>query len=105
MRVLVIGAGRMGSQIGCEYAIGGHVVTFVARDSAAAGTLVDAALEMSGRIGLFMADARHDVRSRILVTADPELDPAPDLVVESVRRIWRSRLPCSGRWPRRRRTR
>jgi 3-hydroxybutyryl-CoA dehydrogenase len=33
MRVVVIGAGRMGSQIGEEYAAGGHEVTFVTRSS------------------------------------------------------------------------
>jgi 3-hydroxybutyryl-CoA dehydrogenase len=33
MRVVVIGAGRMGSQIGEEYAAGGHEVTFVTRST------------------------------------------------------------------------
>src|SRR5919109_641215 len=36
MRVLVAGAGLMGSQIGCEYALGGHDVVLQARDLAAA---------------------------------------------------------------------
>jgi 3-hydroxybutyryl-CoA dehydrogenase len=42
MRVVVIGAGRMGSQIGEEYAAGGHEVTFVGRsgDHPAAADLV-----------------------------------------------------------------
>jgi ketopantoate reductase len=31
MKIAVVGAGRMGSQIGCEYAIDGHDVLFVAR--------------------------------------------------------------------------
>ena len=31
MRVLVVGAGLMGAQIGCEYALGAHDVTLTAR--------------------------------------------------------------------------
>ena len=31
MRVLVLGAGIMGAQVGCEYALGGHEVTLTAR--------------------------------------------------------------------------
>jgi 3-hydroxyacyl-CoA dehydrogenase len=34
MNVLIIGAGLMGSQISCEYAIGGHAVSVSSRDAA-----------------------------------------------------------------------
>ena len=36
MRVVVVGPGLMGAQIGVEYALGGHDVTFLARDAAKA---------------------------------------------------------------------
>ena len=52
MRVLVLGAGRMGAQIGCEYVCGGHDVTFAARDLDAAAARVEEALALASRLGL-----------------------------------------------------
>ena len=36
VRVAIIGAGLMGAQIGCEYALGGHDVVLHSRDADAA---------------------------------------------------------------------
>jgi 3-hydroxyacyl-CoA dehydrogenase len=81
MRVLVTGAGLMGAQIGCEYAIGGHTVRLVARDVAAARERAEEGLE-SDRLGLIASEPRADVRARVTITAEP--DPDCDLVIESL---------------------
>jgi 3-hydroxybutyryl-CoA dehydrogenase len=46
LRVLVIGAGRMGSQIGCEYALAGHTVRYRAPHPDAAEKRISAALDL-----------------------------------------------------------
>lgn len=71
----------MGAQIGCEYALGGHEVTLVARDSAAAGRRVEAALELVEEHDLGDAAA---ARGRLRVTAELGEAVACDLAVESV---------------------
>src|SRR5918992_1203463 len=45
MRVLVVGAGLMGAQIGCEYALGGHDVTLFARRAESVRLRVESAFE------------------------------------------------------------
>jgi 3-hydroxyacyl-CoA dehydrogenase len=83
MRVLVLGAGLMGAQIGCEYALGGHEVTLVARDLARVRRRVDAALQLVEDRGLSSAEAVAGARDRITIPA--EHDTAGwELVVESV---------------------
>jgi 3-hydroxybutyryl-CoA dehydrogenase len=82
MRVLVLGAGLMGAQIGCEYALGGHEVTLVARRvddvrrrvESAFATLLDLKLAL-----------RHEIDaagSRMRFASD--LEAPCDLVVESL---------------------
>jgi len=51
VNVLLIGAGRMGAQIGVEYLVAGHDVTFCARDTAAVTERVRAGLELVERLG------------------------------------------------------
>jgi 3-hydroxybutyryl-CoA dehydrogenase len=75
VRVLVLGAGLMGAQIGCEYVAGGHDVTFVARDGEAAAARVAKASALAGRLGL-------DLQGSYEISAVP--DEAADLVVESL---------------------
>jgi 3-hydroxyacyl-CoA dehydrogenase len=79
MRVLVLGAGLMGAQIGCEYALGGHDVTMTARDTARVADRVEETLAKAVDLGLHPPEARPPI----------EIDAAPaaegwDLVVESV---------------------
>lgn len=82
MRVLVVGAGRMGSQIGTEYAIGGHTVTFRARDLAATERRVEQSLEIARGLGLPTDDP---VRARGIRTTIPHEAPGNfDLMVESL---------------------
>lgn len=85
MRVAAIGAGLMGAHIGCEYALGGHDVTFVARRPGAARARVDAAFDLAERYALAPPEAVASARRRVALIADlAAIDPATELVVESV---------------------
>src|SRR5947208_7021755 len=81
MRVAIVGAGLMGAQIGCEYALGGHEVTLVARDAAAAERRVESALRLVEEHALGLAGPARD---RLRVTTDSVSSAACDLAVESV---------------------
>ena len=83
MRVLVVGAGLMGAQIGCEYALGGHEVTALARNPESAEDRVETALETVRGHGLASSEHAAAARSRIVVAPSAGLD-GWDLVVESV---------------------
>lgn len=83
MRVVVIGAGLMGAQIGVEYALGGHDVTLVARNPTPVLERAESALGTVGDHGLAPATILEEARERLSVTADPALD-GWELVVESV---------------------
>jgi 3-hydroxybutyryl-CoA dehydrogenase len=85
MRVSVIGAGLMGAQIGCEYALGGHEVTLVARDTDAVSRRVDAAFRLLDEHGLSSADELAGAKSRIAIAgALDQVGSACDLAVESL---------------------
>jgi 3-hydroxybutyryl-CoA dehydrogenase len=81
MRVTIVGAGLMGAQIVCEYALGGHDVTLVARDVAAAERRVEAALQLVEEHAL---GRTAPARARLGVTTGPVSAVACDLAVESV---------------------
>ncbi len=85
LRVLVVGAGRMGSQIGCEYARAGHVVAFSTRDPARARATVERVLAEARALGVFSPEEAAAVTARVAVhePARAAQDPA-DLVVESI---------------------
>lgn len=78
MRVLVLGAGLMGAQMGVEYACGGHEVTFTARDLDAARVRVDDAIALAERIGLDAAGTHCSFAS------PAEVGGGYDLVAESL---------------------
>jgi 3-hydroxybutyryl-CoA dehydrogenase len=75
VRVLVLGAGLMGAQIGCEYIAGGHDVTFVARDGEAAAARVAKASALAGQLGL-------ELKGSYEISAVS--DEAAELVIESL---------------------
>jgi 3-hydroxybutyryl-CoA dehydrogenase len=77
MKVLVLGAGLMGAQIGVEYLVAGHDVTFSARDTAAVTQRVRDGLALAERLG-------RDVGATgsWSVSADPAGDA--ELIVESL---------------------
>jgi 3-hydroxybutyryl-CoA dehydrogenase len=85
MKVVILGVGLMGSQIGCEYALGGHGVTFVSRDPERASARFRNAIEVAAEFDLAPQSELEAAasRARIVATLD-DVDPQADLVVESV---------------------
>ena len=85
MKIVVIGAGLMGTQIGVEYALGGHDVTLVARPGDGPPERVARACALAEDAGLRSPAEVSDARGRIALVPDPaEVSVAVDLVVESV---------------------
>jgi 3-hydroxybutyryl-CoA dehydrogenase len=84
-RVAVVGAGLMGSQIGCEYALAGCSVDWVVRDPAAARKRIEHALALILRHELADAAAVEAARTRMsFASADPGITSSPQLIVESL---------------------
>ena len=84
MRVTVVGAGLMGAQIGCEYALGGHEVRLVARVAASARGRFERALALVEELGLVAPDRVEDARARTVAGSDLRAAAACDLAVESL---------------------
>jgi 3-hydroxybutyryl-CoA dehydrogenase len=85
MRVTIVGAGLMGAQIGCEYALGGHEVTLVARRADSVAARVAAAFALVGEHALATSDDLDAARARIVVAPSLDGDASVcDLAVESV---------------------
>jgi 3-hydroxybutyryl-CoA dehydrogenase len=83
--VLVVGAGLMGSQIGCEYALGGHPTAFLVRDVGQSRARVSSAFAVAVEAGLAGKDAAAEIERKILfVETAASVDEATELVVESV---------------------
>jgi 3-hydroxybutyryl-CoA dehydrogenase len=83
VRVTIVGAGLMGAQIGCEYALAGHDVTLVARDAAAVVPRLDQAFALLAEHGLAAAGPIEEARRRTSVGSFPA-GVECDLAVESV---------------------
>lgn len=81
----MIGAGLMGAQIGCEYALGGHEVTFHARDLVSARARVDAAMAVVRTHGLRTPEEVDESARRISTAADPRSAASgAELIIESL---------------------
>jgi 3-hydroxybutyryl-CoA dehydrogenase len=86
-RMSILGAGLMGSQIGCEYALGGWTVSWLVRDSAVAEGRVDSALALALRHGIADAEAVRAARARMdFCEAGQDVggEAEPELIVESL---------------------
>jgi 3-hydroxybutyryl-CoA dehydrogenase len=95
-RVAILGAGLMGAQIGCEYALAGHPVQWIVRERARAEPRIEQALALALRHGL--ADEATVERAHALMSYDSDEDgggsdgsegsrapaPSPELIVESL---------------------
>lgn len=85
MHVYVVGAGRMGSQIAVEYALGGHRVSVATRNPDTTRERLTAAGDVATRHGLATAD---QVANALAAATAVRLGDRPsddvDLVVESV---------------------
>jgi 3-hydroxybutyryl-CoA dehydrogenase len=85
VRVAIIGAGLMGAQIGCEYALGGHNVRVYARDLAGAQQRVADGFALLDAHGLSTTDEVRAAAGRISTATDPgEAARDADLLVESL---------------------
>ena len=78
MKVVVLGAGRMGAQIGVEYLLAGHDVAFSARDTPTVTERVRDGLALVERLGRDLGAA-----GSWRVSADPDIDGV-ELIVESL---------------------
>jgi 3-hydroxybutyryl-CoA dehydrogenase len=74
----------MGSQIGVEYALGGHDVTFLARRLDVARERIESALATARQHALASEDALADAQTRMAITADIGAADGSQLIVESV---------------------
>ncbi len=81
----MIGAGRMGSQIGCEYALGGHLVTWIVRSPDRARASLDEAFALAASSGLYPAEQIEQARSNVrMASSVAEVEGPVGLVVESI---------------------
>jgi 3-hydroxybutyryl-CoA dehydrogenase len=84
-RVLVVGAGLMGAQIGCEYSLGGHSTAFLVRNVERSRARVSSAFALAveaGLVGEDVAGAAH--RKIVFIDTVSSVDEATELVVESI---------------------
>ena len=85
MKIAVVGPGLMGAQIGVEYALGAHAVTFVARDVRKARQRVEAAFTLVEDLDLRQVAEIGQGRDRVTIVEDSaDLDAGTVLVVESI---------------------
>jgi len=85
VRVTIVGAGLMGAQIGCEYALGGHEVRVHSRDLARAQQRVADGFAVLEAHGLSTADDVRAAAGRVRPAARPgEAARDADLLVESL---------------------
>ena len=84
LRVVVLGPGLMGSQIACEYALGGHVVTVLARRPEVARERIGHGLAVAIEHGLANGEAVTAARERITVAGSDDESEGADVIVESV---------------------
>ena len=104
--VAMIGAGRMGSQIGCEYALAGHPVTWIARSPERASAAIDAALAVAvaAASGVYspaeLESARANVRTASTLA---DADGPVALVAESIEERFEAKVEVLGAaaaaWP------
>lgn len=104
MNVVVLGPGLMGTQIGCEYALGGHTVTMVTRRAWVAAERLIRTWRLIADADLANESARDDATARIALVASMDDVPAPpDLVLESIVEDLDAKIDVLGdaarRWP------
>ncbi|MDQ2683922.1 MAG: 3-hydroxyacyl-CoA dehydrogenase NAD-binding domain-containing protein, partial [Chloroflexota bacterium] len=85
MKVVVAGPGLMGSQIGCEWALAGHQVTFLVNRPAEAERRIAAAIDLIRTLGLWPEAAVEALPGLLSPAATlDEIPPDADLVLESI---------------------
>jgi 3-hydroxybutyryl-CoA dehydrogenase len=84
MKIVVLGPGLMGSQIACEYALGGHEVLVLARRPDVARQRIDQGFATAAQHGLATREAIDRARARMTVSQDAGSARGADIIVESV---------------------
>ncbi len=85
LRVLVVGAGLMGSQIGCEYALGEHSIAFLVRNVERSRSRVSSAFALAVEAGLVGEEEAAEAHRKIMfIDTVASVDDATELVVESI---------------------
>jgi 3-hydroxybutyryl-CoA dehydrogenase len=75
----------MGSQIGVEYALAGHDVTFLARDAGKAAERIEAAWQTAAAMGRWPEEALARGQRELAIASDLDAVDGPvDLVLESI---------------------
>ena len=75
----------MGSQIGCEYSLGGHSTAFLVRNVELSRARVASAFALAVEAGLVGEDAAAEAHRKIVfIDTVASVDDATDLVVESI---------------------
>ncbi|MBA3807529.1 MAG: 3-hydroxyacyl-CoA dehydrogenase family protein [Solirubrobacterales bacterium] len=84
-RVAIVGAGLMGSQIGCEYALAGCSVSWIVRDGSRAEQRIEQAFALALGHGLATALQIEAARARMhFGDGVPAAAGEPELIVESL---------------------
>lgn len=85
MNIAIAGPGLMGSQIGVEYALGGHHVAFVARHIDQGVDRVNNAFELARSLEFWSADEITGAHDRVFfVPVVSDLNPETDIFLESI---------------------
>jgi 3-hydroxybutyryl-CoA dehydrogenase len=84
VNVLIVGAGLMGAQIGCEYALGGHRVALLARSPDRARNRFEHGLETMRAHGLASTEEVEAAGRRVRASSDLDEVCSCDLAVESL---------------------
>ncbi len=84
MKVVLLGPGLMGSQIACEYALGGHDVVVLARRSNVARERIEHGFATAREHGLATAEEAEADRARISLVEDVAATEGARIIVESV---------------------
>lgn len=85
MKIGIGGPGLMGSQIGVEYALAGHDVTFLVRNPEQGRSRVETAFALAATLGRWQDDEIKSSQKQVRYAESiSEFDPKTDLFLESI---------------------
>ncbi|MDF3015305.1 MAG: 3-hydroxyacyl-CoA dehydrogenase family protein, partial [Thermomicrobiales bacterium] len=84
MKIVLLGPGLMGSQIACEYALGGHEVVVLARRPEVASERIERGFSTAREHGLATPEQVAAARQRMTIAKDIDITAGAQIIVESV---------------------
>jgi 3-hydroxybutyryl-CoA dehydrogenase len=84
VKIVLLGPGLMGSQIACEYALGGHEIVVLARRPDVAGERIERGFSTARVHGLANPEDVAAARKRMTIGEDGEVANGAQVIVESV---------------------